>query len=136
MLMARLLHYLKPYRFLVVASLAMVVIRAVIDLYLPQLTADIIDIGVVNADIPFILRVGALMLAVAGRRRLQLTGSYFAAGFHRLCMIEKLSLPMWKASCGNSTSLDRILITGTTNDIQQLQMVVMTGLRMMVMARL
>ena len=87
MLMARLLHYLKPYRFLVVASLAMVVIRAVIDLYLRQLTADIIDIGVVNADIPFILRVGALMLAVAAAGgACNLLGKLFCSpGFRRLC---------------------------------------------------
>lgn len=139
MLMARLLHYLKPYRFLVVASLAMVVIRAVIDLYLPQLTADIIDIGVVNADIPFILRVGALMLAVAAAGgACNLLGSYFAArasaGYARdlrkvvFAHVESFSLQEFD-KFGTAS-----LITRTTNDIQQLQMVVMTGLRMMVMA--
>lgn len=137
--MARLLHYLKPYRFLVVASLAMVVIRAVIDLYLPQLTADIIDIGVVNADIPFILRVGALMLAVAAAGgACNLLGSYFAArasaGYARdlrkvvFAHVESFSLQEFD-KFGTAS-----LITRTTNDIQQLQMVVMTGLRMMVMA--
>ena len=138
MLMARLLHYLKPYRFLVVASLAMVVIRAVIDLYLPQLTADIIDIGVVNADIPFILRVGALMLAVAAAGgACNLLGSYFAArasaGYARdlrkvvFAHVESFSLQEFD-KFGTAS-----LITRTTNDVQQLQMFVMMGMRMMVM---
>ncbi|HHU29873.1 MAG: ABC transporter ATP-binding protein [Bacillota bacterium] len=136
--MARLLHYLKPYRFLVVASLAMVVIRAVIDLYLPQLTADIIDIGVVNADIPFILRVGALMLAVAAAGgACNLLGSYFAArasaGYARdlrkvvFAHVESFSLQEFD-KFGTAS-----LITRTTNDVQQLQMFVMMGMRMMVM---
>jgi ATP-binding cassette subfamily B multidrug efflux pump len=138
LLMARLLHYLKPYRFLVVASLAMVVIRAVIDLYLPQLTADIIDIGVVNADIPFILRVGALMLAVAAAGgACNLLGSYFAArasaGYARdlrkvvFAHVESFSLQEFD-KFGTAS-----LITRTTNDVQQLQMFVMMGMRMMVM---
>ena len=138
MLMARLLHYLKPYRFLVVASLAMVVIRAVIDLYLPQLTADIIDIGVVNADIPFILRVGALMLAVAAAGgACNLLGSYFAARASAGYALDLRKVVFAHVESFSLQEFDKFgtasLITRTTNDVQQLQMFVMMGMRMMVM---
>src|ERR1700753_3654810 len=58
-------RYVAPYR----KPLAIVVVLQFIGtmgaLYLPSLNADIIDNGVINGDTDYILRIGALMLAVA-----------------------------------------------------------------------
>ena len=58
-------QYLAPYKQLLAAVVALQFVGTVAALYLPSLNADIIDNGVVTGDTGYIVRIGAVMLAVA-----------------------------------------------------------------------
>ena len=57
----RLFGYLGPYRRDLVLGALLVLVETVFELVIPILMADIIDVGVVNHDVPYILRQGGLM---------------------------------------------------------------------------
>lgn len=137
--MLRLFRLMKPYRLAVVLVLLFTFFQALSELYLPTLMADIVDYGIVKGDIPYIWRVGGLMLAVAaGGMLCTIVASYLASksasGFGRILRgrvfshVEHFSLQ----------EFDRIgtasLITRTTNDINQVQQVTIMILRMLALA--
>lgn len=137
--MIKLFRNLKPYRWLVAAVLVFVFFQTLSELYLPTLMADIVDKGVVNGDTPYIWRIGGLMLLVAlGGMACSIAASYFsskaAAGFGKLLRgkvfkhVSNFSLEEFD-TIGTAS-----LITRTTNDITQVQQVLIMILRMMVMA--
>ncbi|NLM46135.1 MAG: ABC transporter ATP-binding protein [Firmicutes bacterium] len=137
--MFKLMRYLKPVRLLVILSLVLVMVRALTDLYLPSLTADIVNIGITGGDTGYILRVSGIMLCIAALGGLcAVLNAFFsaraAAGFARI-LREKVFTHVASFSL---SEFDRFgtatLITRTTNDITQLQMFTMMGIRMMVMA--
>ena len=63
--MIKLLKNLSVYKWIVLAILGLVFIQSMSDLFLPTLMADIIDKGVVVGDIPYIWKIGGIMLLVA-----------------------------------------------------------------------
>ncbi|MGP0584593.1 ABC transporter ATP-binding protein [Paenibacillus timonensis] len=137
--MIKLFRNLKPYRWLVAAVLIFVFFQTLSELYLPTLMADIVDKGVVNGDTPYIWRIGGLMLVVAlGGMACSIAASYFssraATGFGKLLRgkvfkhVSNFSLEEFD-TIGTAS-----LITRTTNDITQVQQVLIMILRMMVMA--
>ncbi|MBP2020028.1 ATP-binding cassette subfamily B protein [Symbiobacterium terraclitae] len=137
--MVRLLRYLKPYSLPVSAILLLAFLQAVSELYLPTLMADIVDYGIVNGDTGYIVRVGGMMLLVAlGGTLVAVLGSYLSArvsvGFGR----DLRSQVFRKVQGFSLHDFDRLgtatLITRTTNDITQVQMVVTMILRMMITA--
>ena len=117
----------------------LLLVQAFTNLYLPNLNADIINNGVVTGDIGYIIRVGGVMLLVSAVLGLSsVVAVYYSARtamrvgrdmrrdlFER---VESLSLGQVNALGVPS------LITRNTNDVQQLQMLVMVGLTMMVLA--
>lgn len=137
--MIKLFRNLKPYRWVVAAVLVLVFFQTLSELYLPTLMADIVDKGVVTGDTPYIWRVGGLMLLVAlGGMICSVAASFYsskaATGFGKL-----LRGKVFKhASNFSLEEFDKIgtasLITRTTNDINQVQQVLIMMLRMMVMA--
>ena len=109
------------------------------ELYLPTLMADIVDTGIVNGNIPYIINTGGFMLLIAAAGTLCSIGASFlasktAAGLGRLLRskvfsrVEDFSLQEFN-QMGTAT-----LITRTTNDINQIQTVTFMILRMMVSA--
>lgn len=137
--MIKLFRNLKPYRWLVAAVLVFVFFQTLSELYLPTLMADIVDKGVVNGDTPYIWKIGGLMLLVAlGGMACSIAASYFssraATGFGKLLRgkvfkhVSNFSLEEFD-TIGTAS-----LITRTTNDITQVQQVLIMILRMMVMA--
>ena len=137
--MTRLAHFLKPYRAQVALVMALVLAQAIANLYLPDLNANIINNGVAKGDTAFIVREGAIMLGVAlllgvvsivsvywGARVAMAFGRDVRhAVFHT---VQRFSLAELNSFGAPS------LITRTTNDVQQLQMLVVMGLNVMVMA--
>lgn len=117
----------------------LLLIQVVTNLYLPNLNADIINQGVITGDIGYILRAGGLMLLLSvvlgissviavyfsARTAMRLGRDIRGDVFRR---VESLSLSQVNALGVPS------LITRNTNDVQQIQMLVMTGLTMMVLA--
>ncbi|WP_018750088.1 ABC transporter ATP-binding protein [Paenibacillus sanguinis] len=137
--MIKLFRNLKPYRLMVAAVLVLVFFQTLSELYLPTLMADIVDKGVVNGDTPYIWRVGGLMLLVAlGGMICSIAASLYsskaATGFGKLLRDKVFK----HASNFSLEEFDKIgtasLITRTTNDINQVQQVLIMMLRMMVMA--
>ena len=138
--MTRLLRtFLRPYQAQVWVVVVLLVVQAVGNLLLPSLNADIIDKGVVLGDTGAILRLGAIMLAVtAGLAVAAVAGAWFSAlvsmGFGRdvrsaiFRRVQGFSLREVNDFGAPS------LITRNTNDVQQVQQVVLMGLAFMVSA--
>lgn len=137
--MIKLFRFLKPYTAAVAAVIVFLFIQTMADLYLPTLMADIVDHGIVRGDTPYIWRIGGLMLlvAIAGAACV-IISSYLSAkvasGFGRdlrnkvFTRVESFSLHEFD-KLGTAT-----LITRTTNDITQVQQVMVMILRMMISA--
>ncbi len=139
--MLKLYRFLKPFIPMVLGVLVFVFLQTIGNLYLPTLMSDIIDKGVMMGDTGVILRIGVLMLLVsAGSVLAAVVASYLssraAMGFGRdvrnqvFRRVESYSLHEFD-KLGTST-----LITRTTNDITQVQMVTIMIMRMMIMAPL
>ena len=137
--MIKLSRFLRPYAAPVMAILVLLFFQSLAELYLPTLMADIVDTGIVKGDTQYILRIGGVMLLVAGASAICLVlSSYLSAktatGLGRdlrtrmFSRVESFSLHEFN-QFGTAT-----LITRTTNDITQIQMVLMMILRMMVSA--
>ncbi|MEK4715012.1 MULTISPECIES: ABC transporter ATP-binding protein [Sporosarcina] len=139
--MLKLLKNLSVYKWIVLAILGLVFIQSMSDLFLPTLMADIIDKGVVIGDIPYIWKIGGIMLLVAALGAIaSIVASYYsskaAMGLGRdirrkvFDHVENFSLQDFD-EIGTAS-----LITRTTNDITQVQQVVIMMLRMVVSAPL
>ncbi|MEJ8547291.1 ABC transporter ATP-binding protein [Brevibacillus borstelensis] len=137
--MRTLMRYLRPYRSMIVWTMVFVLLQSIANLYLPTLMSDIVNEGVVKENTPYILKIGGLMLLVsAAGAALSVGASYLASrtasGFGMrlrssvFSHVERFSLQEFD-KLGTSS-----LITRTTNDITQLQQVLIMMLRMMVMA--
>ena len=139
--MLKLFRNLKPYTLAIVLVAVLVAGQTVAELFLPTLMSDIVDSGIVKADIPYILRVGGVMLLVAlGGMICALISTLFSArasmGFGRdlrrevFTRVEGFSLHEFDIIGTPS------LVTRTTNDITQVQMFTMMLMRMMIMSPL
>jgi len=139
MLVRLLLGGLRPYRRDVTLVLALLLGVAVSNLYLPNLTADIINNGVVKGDVGYIWRTGAAMLVITLLVSvLQVISVYFAA---------RVAMGMgrdWRAGIFErvqSFSAQEMnhfgaasLITRNTNDVQQVQMFMVIALTVLASA--
>ena len=137
--MIKLLKNLTTYKWAVLAVLILVFAQSMSDLYLPTLMADIIDKGVVTGDTAYIWKIGAVMLGITGLGALAaIAASYYsskaAMGLGRdirrkvFNHVERFTLQEFD-QVGTAS-----LITRTTNDITQVQQVVIMMLRMVVSA--
>jgi ATP-binding cassette subfamily B multidrug efflux pump len=139
-LLNRLLFtYLRPYRRELSAVLALQLVGTIASLYLPSLNADIIDFGVATGDNGYILKAGAWMLAVSvlqiicsiaavryGARMAMAFGRDVRAGvFHRVGEFSAREVATFGAPS---------LITRTTNDVQQVQLLVVMMATMFIAA--
>jgi len=129
--------YLAPYKKWVAIVVVLQLVATVASLFLPSLNADIIDNGIAKGDTGYILRTGGWMLVVT---LIQIVGSvaavYFGAKtgmsygrdlrraiFHRVGEFSAREVSQFGAPS---------LITRNTNDVQQIQMLVVTTSTMMV----
>ncbi|WGU93526.1 ABC transporter ATP-binding protein [Paenibacillus dendritiformis] len=137
--MMNLFRFLKPFRLPVAFVLGLVFFQSLAELYLPTLMSDIVDIGIVSGDTAYIWKMGGWMLLVAaGGTLCAIGGSYLSAkvasGFGRnlrrrlFTHVENFSLQEFD-KIGTAS-----LITRTTNDITQVQQVLVMILRMMISA--
>ena len=137
--MLKLFKGLKPYWTLVIGVLVLVFISTMTDLELPDLMSDIVDTGIVQGDVSYILGRGGVMLLVAllGTVCTILTSylsSKIGMGFSR----DLRKKVFEKVESFSLTEINEVgtasLITRTTNDINQVQMVVIMMMRMMLSA--
>jgi len=129
MLMRLLREHLRPYRGAVALLLVFQLAQTIATLYLPNLNARIIDDGVAQGDTGVIWRTGWIMLAVSlGQVIAAVVATYFGARtamrFGR-DLRQRLFAHVQEFSAQEVTKFGApTLITRTTNDVQQVQMVV------------
>ncbi|PIW12353.1 MAG: multidrug ABC transporter ATP-binding protein [Candidatus Infernicultor aquiphilus] len=127
--MIKLFKNLKPYTLSIIVVMVFVFLQSFSEIYLPTLMADIVDTGGINWDIAYIIRIGGWMLLIAVIGMISaIFGSYWAAkvatGFGRdlrtkvFTKVESFSLEEFDEK-GTAS-----LITRTTNDITQIQQLV------------
>lgn len=136
--MTKLFKYIKGSAIIyVILAPLMMFIEVVMDLNQPKLMSDIIDIGVANGDISYVLNVGFKMILVA---MLGILGGMLCGLFSTLASM-KMGKNMRQGLFDKIQSLsfseiDKFktssLITRLTNDVTQVQNMVMMALRGMV----
>jgi ATP-binding cassette subfamily B protein len=132
-------QYLRPYRGTIVIVLVLLLVQAFANLYLPELNAEIINDGVATGNIDEILRLGGVMLGITFVLMIaSIIGVYFAArvamGFGR----DVRSSIFRTVQTFSQVEVNRFgapsLITRNTNDVQQVQQVILMGLTMLISA--
>lgn len=139
MLIRLLKQRLRPYRGLLAVVVVLQLIQAIANLYLPSLNADIIDDGVAQGDTGTIWRLGGIMLAitlvqVAGAIGAVWAGARVAMSIGRDLRAETFDHVQTFSARELGTFGAPSLITRTTNDVQQVQMVVYMALTVMIIA--
>ncbi len=139
MLWKIIVRYVRPHWALLLGVLVFQFGQAIASLYLPSLTADIIDKGVATGDIGYVLQRGLLMLAASGvqvvcsviavyfgaRTAMAMGRDLRAAVFHRVSEFSEREVSRFGAPS---------LITRSTNDVQQVQMLVLMTCTLLVSA--
>lgn len=137
--MIKLTKFLKPFQLAIYLVLGLVLLQSLSELYLPTLMADIVDKGVVTGDTHYIWKIGGFMLLVAaGGMICSIAASFYSAkaasGFGKF-LRSKIFAHVGNFSLHEFDKLGTAsLITRTTNDITQIQQVLVMMLRMMAMA--
>jgi ATP-binding cassette, subfamily B, multidrug efflux pump len=131
--------YLRPYRRPITLVVALQLIQTLATLYLPTLNADIIDNGVVRGDIGYILHTGGVMLAVTLAQILASVGAVYFGARTAMAVGRDLRLEIFDRVQGFSAREvghfgTPSLITRTTNDVQQVQMLALLTFTLMVSA--
>ncbi|MBD0425184.1 ABC transporter ATP-binding protein [Streptomyces sp. NPDC052309] len=139
MLIRLLRTYLRPYKKPIALLVVLQFLQTCASLYLPTLNADIIDDGVVNGDTGYILTYGALMIGISLAQVVGNVGAVYygartasalgrdvrAAVFDRVQSFSAREVGGFGAPS---------LITRTTNDVQQVQMLALMTFTLMVSA--
>ncbi len=137
--MLKLFRFLKPYTIPIIFTLILIFIQTMSDLYLPTLMAEIVNNGITKGDTDFIIKTGGFMLLITfGGMICAVIASFFASqasvGLGRILRNKTFS----KVESFSLNEFDKMgtatLITRTTNDIIQVQMVTVMIIRMMVAA--
>ncbi|BBA97282.1 putative ABC transporter ATP-binding protein [Actinacidiphila reveromycinica] len=139
MLIRLLRSHLRPYKRPIVTLITLQLLSTIGALYLPTLNADIIDNGVVKGDTGYILGLGGVMLGVTVVQMTCAIGAvYFGA---RTAMSVGRDLRRSVFTQVQSFSAREVgqfgapsLITRSTNDVQQVQMLVLMSFTLMVTA--
>ena len=129
-------NFYKPYIALITITVALTFMQVIADLSLPNYMAHIVNEGITKHDIPFILRMGGIMLIIALGGILCAVSAGFLASRIALGIGKNLRNSLFsKAIYFSLSEFDRIgtssLITRTTNDVMQIQNTTFMMLRML-----
>ena len=138
-LVSLLRSHLGPYRQPIVLIVLFQLIQTIASLYLPGLNAQIIDQGVVTGDTGYIVRTGAVMLTVTVLQILCAAAAVYFGARTAMALGRDLRESVFvKVESFAAQEVGRFgppsLITRSTNDIQQVQMVVLLTFTMMIAA--
>jgi ATP-binding cassette subfamily B multidrug efflux pump len=132
-------RFLRPYWRSLLLVVTLLTVQAVANLYLPNLYADIIDNGVAVGNTNYIMHTGALMLGVtlllgvasivaiyfASRTAMAFGRDVRGAVFRKVLDFSQVETNVFGTPS---------LITRNTNDVQQVQMVIVMALTVMILA--
>ncbi|HEY9291683.1 MAG TPA: ABC transporter permease, partial [Microlunatus sp.] len=139
MLISLLRRYLAPYKVFLGLVVLFQLIGTLANLYLPSLNAKIIDDGVAKADIDYIWRTGGVMLVISLLQVLcTITAVYFGARTAMAYGRDVRSAIFDRVLTFSAREVNHFgapsLITRNTNDVQQVQMLVLMSCTMLVAA--
>ena len=135
LLRAHLGPYTRPMTYLVLLQL----IQTIATLYLPTLNADIIDNGVVKGDTGYILQTGGIMLGVTVAQVLCAIGAVYFGARTAMALGRDIRASVFdRVQSFSAREVGHFgapsLITRSTNDVQQVQMLVLMTFTLMVSA--
>lgn len=139
MLWKLLVEYLRPQQRLLLAVVVFQLAQSIASLYLPTLNADIIDQGVAKGDTEYILRTGAVMLLVTLLQiACAIAAVYFGAKAAMAMGRDVRGAIFSRVAAFSEQEVTRFgapsLITRSTNDVQQVQQLVLMSATLMVAA--
>ncbi len=134
-----LASYLREYKRLAILAPIMVILEVICELILPRVMAKIVDVGIANADLAYILRMGAVMLGLSALAMLcGVLSAKFAAvssqGFGanlRQGLFDKVQTFSF-ADIDKFSSAS--LVTRMTNDVNAITMMLSMAMRMLTRA--
>jgi ATP-binding cassette subfamily B multidrug efflux pump len=130
---------LRPYRRPVALTVLLQFVQTLATLYLPTLNADIIDNGVIKGNTGYIVHAGGVMMAVALIQIVCSVGAVYLGARTAMAVGRDLRQAVFSRVMEFSArEVGRFgtpsLITRTTNDVQQVQMLTLMTFTMMVSA--
>ena len=139
MLLKLLRRYLRPHAKLLVGVIVFQLGSSIASLYLPTLNADIIDNGVVKNDTGYILSVGGVMLLISlGQVVCAIIAVYFGARTAMSLGRDLRSAVFARVGTFSEREVSHFgapsLITRSTNDVQQVQLLVLLTCTLLVSA--
>ena len=139
MLWALLRQYVRPYRGLLTVVAVLQLISNMASLYLPTVNAAIIDDGVAKGDLHSIVRLGGVMLAVTALQVLCAIGAVYFGSRAGMGFGRDLRTAIFGHVTGFSAEETArfgapSLLTRTTNDVQQIQLLVQLTCTMLITA--
>ena len=139
MLIRLMRTYLKPYTGLLALVVLLQLIGTIANLFLPTLNARIIDNGVTKGDTDYIWRTGVIMLGISGVQIVcAIIAVYFGARAAMAFGRDVRGAVFGRVLSFSARELNKFgapsLITRNTNDVQQVQMLVVMSCTMMVAA--
>jgi ATP-binding cassette subfamily B protein len=138
--MIRLLtRYLWPYRRQLAVVFVLVTVQAIANLYLPNLNADIINNGVVKGDTGYIVRTGGLMLLITFLLGICAVVAVYFGAKTAMAFGRDVRSAIFRRVMSFSQKETNVfgtpsLITRNTNDVQQVQMVLVMAFNIMIIA--
>ncbi len=137
--MIKTFRYLKPYTWLVIVTILLVIVDSYVTLYLPDLMSQIVDKGITRGNIDFIWQVGGKMLLVSGIQVLAIIIMSLTSSKAAVKASTDLRDDLFKKIQSFSLAeIDKFstasLITRTTNDITQIQQALVIIQRMVIRA--
>ncbi|MEO8844906.1 MAG: ABC transporter ATP-binding protein [Kofleriaceae bacterium] len=139
MLWRLLKTYLRPYKGNIATVVVLQLFGTIASLFLPSINGHIIDRGVATGDHTYILERGGLMLAIAAFQiGCSIAAVYYGARVAMAYGRDLRSAIFHHVGLLSAREVGKVgapsLITRTTNDVQQVQMLVLMSATMMVMA--
>jgi ATP-binding cassette subfamily B multidrug efflux pump len=139
MLWALLRQYVRPYRWLLTVVAVLQVISTLASLYLPTINARIIDDGVAKGDTDAITGLGGMMLGVTALQALCAVGAVYYGSRAGMGFGRDLRSSIFHHVTGLSAEETArfgapTLLTRTTNDVQQIQLLVAMTCTMLITA--
>ena len=135
--MILVIEYMLEYPGMILGALTLLVVQAICDLSLPDYMSDIVDNGVLNGNVNYILQIGGKMILITllSAACMIVTG-YFASRIAAFTARDMRADVFKRVQTFSNPELDKFspasLITRTTNDITQIQLLIIMMMRMVV----
>ncbi len=129
-------EYMSDYIGILMGALALLVVQAICDLSLPTYMSDIVDTGVLSGNVNYIVQTGIKMLLITLlSAACMIATGYFAARIAAYTARDMRADVFKRVQTFSNPELDKFstasLITRTTNDITQIQLLIVLMVRML-----